>query len=383
MNATRRYQALYFVFFASFSGFAVFRNIFLKEIGMTGVQMGLVGSLWVAGGIIAQPLWGIVADYTSSPVRILGIAATVSAITVLSYPLGAALSVGTFAAIAAGTFCYSATRAPIRPITNSLVLRQGHDYGLNRSFGSIAFGVTVLVTGFVLTWIDVSVVIYVYTAGMAIFLLLLRGIPRVEDRVFDGSLGRETLALLGQPVFLVVLAAAFVMGMVGSSGSAFFSVYMRVVGLGDGLTGVAWGMKTVAEAAVFLALVRVGLSYGLAVAAGGLTYAVGFATIAFIPTLTSVVLANLSLGAGLALLYFALVNLAHESAPDSLHSTAQTLLMSIGVGAGGMLGQTVAGWLVDAVGVQRMYLYLAGGALLLVGLGTILRSLDTVEPHSD
>lgn len=380
VDGNRRYQAIYFVFFASYSGLTVFRNVYLKEIGMTGVQMGMIGSLWVAGGIVAQPLWGLVADYTQSPIRILGIAAVLSAVAVLSYPLGASLPTGVFVVIALGTFLFSATRSPIRPIANSLVLRQGHDYGPVRSFGSIAFGGTVLLTGFALAWIDVSFVIYAYVAGMGVFLLLIRGLPPVEEQVFEGGLGSRAFELVRQPVFLVVLLGGFVMGMVGSSGGAFFSVYMRVVGLGDGLTGVAWGLKTVAEAIVFLSLVRLGLSYGRSVALGGLTYVLGFALMATFPSLAPVLLANLSLGSGVALLQFAFVNLAHECAPEALHSTAQTVLMSVGIGAGGMVGQTLAGWLVDAVGVQRMYIYLAGGAALLVLVGIVLQAVDPSGP---
>lgn len=374
MDESHRYQALYFVFFASFSGFAAFRNVFLKEIGMSGVQMGIVGSLWVAGGILTQPFWGFVADYTRSPVRVLVSAAILSAVAVLSYPLGASLSAHAFAVVAVGTALFSATRSPIRPIANSLVLKQGHEYGVVRSFGSIAFGATVLLTGFALAWVNVAFVVYVYVVGMGVFVLLVRGLPPLEDRVFEGGISSHAIELVRQPVFFVVLVSAFVMGMIGSSGSAFFSVYMRVVGLGDGLTGLAWGLKTVAEAAVFLMLVRAGLSYGLAVALGGVTYAVGFATLATYPSIAPVVLANLALGTGVALLYFALINLAHECAPDTLHSTAQTVLMSVGFGAGGMVGQTLAGWLVDAVGVQRLYLYLAVGAVLLVLLGGLLRT---------
>jgi PPP family 3-phenylpropionic acid transporter len=129
-----------------------------------------------------------------------------------------------------------------------------------------------------------------------------------------------------------------------------------------------------AEAALFLTVGRTALSYGTIVTLGGASFAAGLATLAFFPTLVPVVGANLGLGAGLALLYFAFVNVAHAVAPDDLQSTAQTLLTSVGIGAGGALGQVVSGWLVDAVGVQRLYLFLGATALLLVVAGVAVHA---------
>ena len=364
-----RYQLLYFVFYASFSGFVAFRNVLLEEMGMSGVQIGLVGSLWVLGGVIAQPGWGFVADYTQSPKRVLAVAATLSALAILSYPFGASIPSATFLIVAVGTVVYSATRAPIVPISNSLVLRQGFDYGYVRSFGSVAFGGSVLAIGFALAEFTTSLVVYLYAAGMVVFVALVVGLPDVEEAVFEANLGVETVRLLRQPRFRVVLLTAFLLGFVSISGGAFFSVYMRAVGLGDGLTGLAWAGKTAVEAVLFLYLGRTALSYGSIIALGGASYAAGYLGLWSLPTLGPVFLANLGLGAGVALLYYALVNLAHECAPQHLDSTAQTLLTGVGVGAGGAVGQVVTGWLVDAVGVQQMYLYLSGGALVLAAAG--------------
>jgi PPP family 3-phenylpropionic acid transporter len=373
MASTRRYQALYFVFYASFSGFVAFRSVFLQEIGMTGTQIGLVGALWVAGGIVAQPIWGLLADYTQSPTRVMFTAAVASAVAILSYPLGASLSAFSFVVIAGGTLLYSATRAPIMPIANSLVLRQGHEYGKVRGFGSIAFGLTVLVVGFAIGWFDTISIVYLYVGGMVVFLVILNGVPRVDEQVFEGSLGGQALGLLRQPAYLIVLATAFTMGMVSSPGSAFFSVYMRAVELGDGLTGVTWFLKTVVEAVLFISIARYSDSYGWPVVAGGAVYIVAFGLMAVYGSLISVIAAQLLLGAGVAFLYFSLVNLAHENATAGMDSTAQTLMQSVGVGAGGALGQTGAGYLMDLVGVQDMYGALAIGAALIVLFGVVIR----------
>ncbi|WP_416840046.1 MFS transporter [Haloferax sp. DFSO52] len=372
MEKARRYQAIYFVYFAAFSGFVAYRNVFYQELGMDGVQMGILGSLLVASGVLAQPVWGVVADYTRSPSRVITFAAALSGVAILTYPLAMGLPGNPFVLVAVGTIAYAATRAPIVPISNALVVSRGYNYALTRSFGSLAFGATVLTLSAVLAWTGVSIIVYVYVAGMVVLVALLRGVPEVEKTVFKGSLGGQALGLVRQPRYLLVLLAAFAMGFVSFGGSAFFSVYMRAVGLGDGLTGVAWATKTAAEVVVFLSLSRLDRWHGLAVAAAGLTYAGGFAALSAFPSIGPVLLANVGMGLGVAFVYFALVNLAHDCAPDGLDSTAQTLVTSVGIGAGGTIGEVVIGWTVDAVGVQFMYRYLALASLSLTLCGGLL-----------
>ncbi|WP_435101506.1 MFS transporter [Halarchaeum sp. P4] len=375
MDSRYRYPALYFVFYAAFSGFAAFRNVLLEEMGMSGVEMGLIGTIMVTAGILAQPVWGFVADYTQSPKRVLVAAAALSGVAILSYPLGMLAPTDTFLLIAVGTAAYAMARAPIIPISNALVLRQGFDYGYVRSFGSVSFGISVLLIGFALAWVATSLVVYLYVVGIAVFLVLAAGLPEIEASVFEGDLGPQALDLVRRRDFQVVIATAFLLGFVARSGDAFFSVYMRAVGLGDGYTGVAWALKTLAETVLFLLIGRTAFSYGGIVAVGGLGFAAGYFGLTFYPTLVPVLLANVGLGIGVALLFFALVNLAHECAPEALHSTAQTLLTGVGVGAGGALGQAVAGWLVDTVGIQEMFLYLGVGSLVLAATGLAVHAV--------
>ncbi|MBX0325656.1 MFS transporter [Halomicroarcula sp. F13] len=376
MEKSRRYQAIYFVYFAAFSGFVAYRNVFYQELGMDGVQMGILGSMLVASGVLAQPVWGVVADYTRSPSRVIMLAAALSGVAILTYPLAMGLPGSPFLLVAVGTVAYAATRAPIVPISNALVVSRGYNYALTRSFGSLAFGATVLTLSTVLVWTGVSVIVYVYVAGMVVLVALLRGVPEVEETVFEGSIGVQAIGLVRQPRYLLVLLAAFAMGFISFTGSAFFSVYMRAVDLGDGLTGIAWATKTVAEVVVFLLLSRLDRWHGLAVATAGLTYAGGFATLSTFSSLGPVLVANVGMGLGVAFVYFALVNLAHDCAPDGLDSTAQTLVTSVGIGAGGSIGEVVIGWTVDAVGVQAMYAYLALASLSLTLCGVFLVALN-------
>ena len=52
----------YFMFFAAIGGIAPFFNIYLSNQGLSGAQIGLLGSLPPIAALLANPFWGAVAD---------------------------------------------------------------------------------------------------------------------------------------------------------------------------------------------------------------------------------------------------------------------------------------------------------------------------------
>ena len=373
-----RFQALYFVYFISFSGFTVFRNVYLEEIGMTGFQMGMIGFVLIIVGVLAQPAWGLLTDWKGIHREVLIVGAVASALGLLAYPIGDATGGSVagwevaFIVILVGTGLYSLFQAPIVPIANSLVLAEGFDYGRIRAFGSISFGIGSLGIGVLLATFATSFVVFFYLAGMVVIVALIWNMPaRTEEAGSD--LTAEAIALLTRRPFLLLLSVAFLLGMASSASSAFFSVYMRAIGAGDSLTGLAWAIKTVFEAVTFLYVLRFGVSYRLLLVVGAafnaVTNLVYFSTVNPIPIMG----AQLFAGIGYATFYLAAVNLAHDMAPGQLKSTAQTVLAAAGIGAGGAVGQVIAGHLMDLVGVQDMYVFLAAFAGLAALVGLLVR----------
>ncbi|WP_164974803.1 hypothetical protein [Halegenticoccus tardaugens] len=49
------FKTFYFLYFAAWSGFVVFRNAYCEDIGLTGVEMGAVDFLLRTAGILALP----------------------------------------------------------------------------------------------------------------------------------------------------------------------------------------------------------------------------------------------------------------------------------------------------------------------------------------
>ncbi|PSP95984.1 MFS transporter [Halobacteriales archaeon QS_4_62_28] len=380
-GAKRQYQLLYFVFFASSNGFAVFRNAYFEELGLTGGQMGLLGAVLVVGGMIAQPLWGGLADRFAASKPILLLAAGVASVVVLAFPLAGRVP-DPFLLLVLATALLSVVRSPITPIANAMILSKGLDYGQVRAFGSIAFGLGSLVIGWLLSRFATEIVFYVYAVGMVVLVGIVRGLPDT-DTDLTPDLRREAVDLLTNRRFLLLLAVAMLLGGVSSAGSAYFSVYVRAIGAGDGLTGTAWMIKTVGEAVIFLSMAKIGLTNRTQLTLGATLYVGTYLVYAAVATEAAILAVQVVLGVGLALYYLAIVNFAHRFAPEGLTSTGQAVLSALGLGTGRALGQLGAGTVMDMVGVQSMYYILSAGAAaaLLLSLafhGPTLRRFDVL-----
>ncbi len=357
MDDSTRFSLIYFTYFAALSGFGTFRNVYLEDIGMTGFEMGMLGAIITVFAVVAQPVWGVVTDWRGAQREILLVAAAVTAVAVLFYPLGPRFE-ATFLVIAFGTMLYALFHAPITPITDSLVLSTSTFYGRVRAFGSLAFGLGSLFYGFAIAELGSSLIFYLYSVGMVALIAIAWNIPSREENPID-VVGREAVELFTSRDYILLLASAFLVGVTLLSGNDFFSVYMRDIGGTDATTGVAWFVLTLVEVAAFVYLFRFIRRYRLLLALGAFAYAAKYAVYFFVSDPTLIVASHLLTGVSFAAFYLAAVSLANALAPTALKSTAQTVLWSATFGIGAGVGHLLAGHLHDAVGVQAMYGYLA------------------------
>lgn len=360
LSETRRYQLVFFVFFAAMNGFVVFRNVYFEELGLTGEQMGLLGGVLVLTGVLAQPAWGMAADRFGAGRGVLLVTAAGSGVAVLAYPLARPLA-APFGFLLLATVAFSLFRAPIVPIATAMVLSDGHDYGNIRAWGSIAFGIGSLGIGWLLAVAATELIFYFYAVGMAVLVVILLGVDR-PDADLSPDLRREAVKLLGDRRFVLLLLVAVLTGAISRGGAAYFSVYVRAIGESDGITGTAFMLKTTAEAAIFLSVARLKIGYRTLLTVGLATYMVSFSVFALLPVAPAVLAVQFLLGVGLALYVLSVVNLAHEFSPDGLDATAQALLAGIGLGIGQALGELLGGRAMDVVGVVDLYGLFAGGA---------------------
>ncbi|WP_129115472.1 MFS transporter [Halegenticoccus tardaugens] len=391
-----RFQLLFFIYFIASSGFVVFRNVYLEEMGLSGSQMGQIGFLLMATGVVAQPAWGLLTDYFRAERTVLIFVGIASAVAILSYPVGDGLT-EPFLLIAVGSAAYSAFQTPVGPIATGMVLSRGFDYGSVRAFGSLAFAIGSLGFGFVVGTLSIVSIVYFYVAGTALMIGIAWSLPGGrsadegddvagddENETNEPRLLEATRMLVTSPTFLVIVGASFLLRLSAMGGEAFFSVYMRNVDASiaagpwtlrpDGMTGVAWVINSGVEAVAFLYALKANVSHRWLLVGGGVALVIP--NLAYgVTTRPWVLLAVQSLGGiGFAMVTVATVDLAYDIAADRVTSTAQTLLTGFGFGLGGAVGQIVAGTLYDAVGIMDMYVGIAVLGFAGAALGLVVSS---------
>ncbi|HEX9879747.1 MAG TPA: MFS transporter, partial [Candidatus Binatia bacterium] len=138
-------SAFWFIYMGALGIFFPYFSLYLSEnAGLSGTQVGLVLAVIPLIAIVAQPLWGQVADRTGARRRVL---AYLAAGTCLGYVLLAG-AVG-FPFIVAATAFLAAFETGVLPTTMSVsfaVLRDAgpHAYGFVRVWGTVGFFLLVL-----------------------------------------------------------------------------------------------------------------------------------------------------------------------------------------------------------------------------------------------
>lgn len=376
----------WFVYFGSLGIFYPYFALYLREnAGLTGTQVGLILAISPFVGMMAQPLWGQLADRTGARSRTL---AFLTVGTALGY-LGLGLA-DSFWPIVLATAVLALVGTAIFPMMTSVslaILRDAgrHAFGHVRAWGTIGYFILIMV----FPW-----------------MLQIFGAP-LDQRVFDANVSQPGLGLMFPITASLVLVASFIAFFLPKKGAValraargdwrelihnraflrflFFSLIAHflmhgpmwlfplfVRSRGGDLTTIRdmWVLMLLVEIPLVLStgsgLKRLGARglLGVGVLIGGMRWTlcalINEPTLLFaVQALHGVTVVGLNLGSPL---YLDVV------APEKLRSTAQGILSMVGSGIAGIASNISAGWLMDRSGIDLLYLICGLGALALGAL---------------
>ncbi len=372
----------WFFYFGALGIFFPFYSLYLREnAGLSGSEVGLVLAALPFTGLIAQPLWGNLADRSGARSTVLCLLtfATAAAYWLLGRASG-------FPALLLATSILALFATAVVPMSVSVALaafgRSGsHSFGLARVWGTVGYLIAVASFPSLLDWQQARVgsvasqevsepglelmfpiiaCIITIAATAAIFLPRRGAVTIRAERGDWRTLGSNRPAVL---VFAVVFFSfVFLQGPM-----ALFPILVRARGGDLQSVGQLWIVMLLLEIPLIALsgtwMNRLGaralLSTGIV--CGGIRWLVcGSAasdTLFYaVQILHGLTVAGLMVGAPLYL---------EQVVPERLRSTAQSLLAMFGIGLGGLLSNIATGWLIDHAGNQMPYLIGGTGALLL------------------
>lgn len=380
----------WFVYFGSLGIFYPYFTLYLREnAGLTGTQVGLVLAISPLIGMIAQPVWGQLADRTGARSRTL---AFLTGGTALGY-LGLGLVDG-FWPIVLATCALALVGTAVFPMMTSVslaILRDAgrHAFGHVRAWGTVGYFILIMSFPWMLQvfWVPpqngayapgvsqpalglmfpITAALVLAAAFIAFFL------PKKGAVALRASRG-DWRELIHNRAFVRFLLFSLIAHFLMHGPMWLFPLFVRSRGGDLGTIRDMWVLMLLVEIPLVLmtgsGLKRLGARGLLAVGVlvGGMRWTL-CALITDPPLLFAVqalhgvTVVGLNLGSPL---YLDLV------APEKLRSTAQGVLSMVGSGVAGMASNVSAGWLMDRGGIDLLYLICGIGALALGGLAWLI-----------
>lgn len=370
-------SAYWFLYFTGLGIFYPFYSLYLRDnAGLSGTQVGSIMATIPLVGMVAQPLWGQLADRSGARSAVLALLTAASAAGYL-----ALTSLQGYGALVLGTALLAAAATAVVPMSLSVTFdalreRGTHAFGLIRVWGTIGYLLAVALFPWALHHLappaadgrePALAAMFPATAAFTLAAALVwPWLPRRSPAVHRAARGEWRVLLRSSPLRrLLVFTLAAYLFLQGPM--SLFPLFVRDRG-GDLTTvGHMWIVMLLLEIPL-VALSGAGLrrlgARGLLAAgvlAGGARWLIcalsrDLAVLYPVQLLHGIVVAGLLLGAPL---YLELI------VPQRLRATGQGLLATVGVGLGGILSNTACGYLIDHIGIDATYAIGGAGGLLL------------------
>lgn len=360
-----RLSNFYFFYFAALGALVPYWSLYLKDIGFTPVEIGELIAIILATRIVAPMVWGWIADHTGQRMKIVRIACLLATLTFAGALAGhgywwLALVMSVF------SFFWNAALPQFEAVTLNQLGQHTYRYSRIRLWGSIGFIVSVTLLGFLLEKMGTSIlpgVLVILFAGIWFSSLL---VP--EQAAGHQSLDHEPLSkILRRRNVFALLLVCFLMQVSHGPYYTFYSLYLTDYGYSETVIGQLWALGVVAEIVVFMRMHRWLPHFGsrwLLFLATLLTVLRWVLIALFVEYREVIIFAQILHAASFGVYHAVAIHLIHQYFTGRHQGKGQALYSSLSFGAGGAIGSFAAGYLLDGVGAQWMYLSAAAVALL-------------------
>lgn len=344
LSPTRRGSLFYLGYWGIVGVYAPFINVYFLRLGLSGSEIGILGSLLPLVTLLVAPPLSALADARGWRVRVLALAVLglAGCLLVLGVPRS-------FAGLAPLMALLALARSPIAPIGDSLVARMAArhhlDYGRLRMWGSLSFSVVAIACGAL--WERLGYGLMFALAGL-LFLPVVGAALLLEEGQTGVLRARSSpRVLLGDGALLALLLASFLVGAAIGADIIFSGIFMDGLGGGGLLIGAVLGVSAFSELPA--------MRYGGTIArrlGGPTTLLIAFALLA--AGYAGMALATLK-GLGFALYFVSSVRLMDDRVPPELASTVQALNAAGAWGLAPLVANPLNGALYDALGVRAVF----------------------------
>jgi PPP family 3-phenylpropionic acid transporter len=359
-------RGFYFLFYGTVSAYLVFFAPYLRGLGFSGEQLGLVQMVSPVVGVLATLMWAAIADGLGAATRAMRWCAGLALASLIVLPWAR-----TPLEVAAVLLAHNLTAPALVPLADAVTFawlrRDGGSYAQIRLFGTLGGLVLVQGLGLVLSArgdrpgdVAVPAALVICVAAYAAVAQLLPQAPPPDRRPRLGDLrelarDRRLRLLLGVCLLHWLCYAPY---------DLLFGVFLRDAGLPSSLTGLVLAGGALSETATLAVFPRIerrlrgGRLLGLTFAAAALRWAL----LSTSSSVAGIALLQVLHGAMSGLFWGTVVQLIAALVPARLRVTGHAVFAALVVGLGNTLGYRLAG-----LGYDRL-----GGSAPLFGIAALV-----------
>jgi MFS transporter, PPP family, 3-phenylpropionic acid transporter len=365
-------RLLYALFYGSQSTWFTFINVYLQQLGFSGLQIGLLSGVRPAITLLSQPLVGLGADLWGRQ-RTLFLTMLLSSFFLLAFAIP-----GNFAFFLVLSVAYALASSPMGPLVDSLALDLVEKVpnlalGNLRLWGAAGWAVMAVVMGRLLSGQDLRLMFVCGTALMlpACLVGLRVGKSTAGGGAYRARALRKTWEGLGAVLMnrrltgFLILVTLLQFGAV--SMWTFLAIYMTQLGASRQLIGLAISVQGLSELPFYLAAAaiirRLGPHKTLVFTLCMYALRAGLYSLVAQPVL--LLLLQMMHGLTFSLFTVSAVEYVNRLVPSEWRATGQSLFGAAYWGAGAILGNLWAGFMYDRVGAQMTFRY---SGLIILGV---------------
>ncbi|WP_373088538.1 MFS transporter [Zhongshania sp.] len=359
-----RLSGFYFFYFALLGTWVPYWSLYLKSLGFSSEEIGILTSLVMLTKILAPSLWGWLADSFGYRSRIIRVGAFMAMVAFS----GAFLRSDFWwlaGVIISYSFFWNAVLAQFDVLTLSHLAGRYGRYSLIRVWGSIGFIVAVIGIGW---WLDS------HPIGQLLYLItiLLSGIWVASLLVVEKPGGlrqdaeRQSLkGILRQPAVIAFFAVSFFLQLSHGPYYTFFSIYLEAQNYSRSLIGGLWSLGVITEVLLFLFMHRLLVRYSLR---GIVLWSLGLSALRwlliayFVEHAAVLVLAQCLHAASFGSFHAAGIEIIRHWFTGH-HGQGMAMYSGLSFGLGGAAGALLSGWGWD-IGAQQCFVAAAAAAII-------------------
>ncbi len=367
-----RVRLYYLVWFGGAASLGPFINLFFVQQGLTGTEIGWLSTIGSLTTVIAAPWWGHRTDRAARPQRLaqLAMLGSLTCMLILSQQklfLWLAVIVGVEAAISAGLI----------PLSDMLALNvthgnEGSGYGSVRLWGSLGWAIFAFVAGLLIQRTGLQFAFISYAVMMLGSILIIntlryRASPSDEKMLVDVkvSLIDEWRELLRDRPLLGLAIALSIVWFAANGLRQFEPVYMKQLGAGESVIGLASTIGALPELLAMLWADRLVKQYGAGkiLQLSFILDVIRFAGVLLFPSVAAILVSRGISGFSYSFYVVALTVFIRD------HSRAGRVTIMLAVltvtlpSLIGMIGGPAGGWFFDQFGAYWLYAIAGAGTI--------------------